>query len=110
MIGAMRATTPPLPPPLASRYAALRAGALPILQTAIAAGAAWFLAHDVIGHTTPFFAPISATIVLGLAPGRRIRRAIEMAFGVALGIGLGDVLVNVIGSGAVQITVVVLVA
>jgi uncharacterized membrane protein YgaE (UPF0421/DUF939 family) len=113
MIGAMRAITtplPPLPPPVVSRVDALRAAAMPILQCAIAAGVAWFVAHNLIGHVTPFFAPISATIALGLAPGRRSRRAVELTLGVAFGIAVGDVLVSLIGSGAWQISVVVVIA
>jgi uncharacterized membrane protein YgaE (UPF0421/DUF939 family) len=95
---------------IASRIAMLRAGAMPTLQTAVAAGAAWFVAHDLIGHRQPFFAPIAATIALGLAPGRRSRRAVEMAIGVAFGIAIGDLLVRQIGSGAIQIAIVVAVA
>src|SRR5258705_4305024 len=96
--------------PIASRVATLRAGAMPTLQTAVGAGLAWFVAHDLIGHAQPFFAPIAATIALGLAPGRRSRRAVEMAVGVAFGIAIGDLLVSQIGSGALQIAVVVAVA
>lgn len=88
----------------------LRAGAMPTLQTAVAAGVAWFVAQDVIGHAQPFFAPIAASIALGLAPGRRSRRAVEMAIGVAFGIATGDLLVTQIGSGAIQIAIVVAVA
>jgi uncharacterized membrane protein YgaE (UPF0421/DUF939 family) len=95
---------------IASRVAMLRAGAMPMLQTAVAAGAAWFVAHDLVGHRQPFFAPIAATIALGLAPGRRSRRAVEMAVGVAFGIAIGDLLVRQIGSGAIQIAIVVAVA
>ena len=94
---------------IASRVARLRAGAMPILQTAVAAGAAWFVAHDLVGHAQPFFAPIAATIALGLAPGRRSRR-VEMAVGVAFGIAIGDLLVRWIGTGALQIALVVAVA
>ena len=95
---------------IASRVAMLRAGAMPTLQTAVAAGVAWFVAHDLVGHAQPFFAPIAATIALGLAPGRRSRRAVEMAIGVAFGIAIGDLLVTWIGSGAIQIAIVVAVA
>jgi uncharacterized membrane protein YgaE (UPF0421/DUF939 family) len=95
---------------IASRVARLRAGAMPTLQTAVAAGAAWFVAHDLVGHAQPFFAPIAATIALGLAPGRRSRRAVEMAVGVAFGIAVGDLLVRWIGTGALQIALVVAVA
>jgi uncharacterized membrane protein YgaE (UPF0421/DUF939 family) len=111
MIGAMRSITPPpLPPPVVSRVDALRAAAMPIVQCSVAAGVAWFVAHNLIGHQTPFFAPISATIALGLAPGRRSRRAVELTLGVAFGIAVGDLLVSLIGSGAWQISVVVVIA
>jgi uncharacterized membrane protein YgaE (UPF0421/DUF939 family) len=110
MIDTMRAITPPLPPPVLNRVAAVRAAAMPILQCAVGAGLAWFIAHNLIGHPRPFFAPIAATIALGLAPGRRSRRAVELTLGVAFGIAVGDVLVSVIGSGAWQISVVVVIA
>ena len=57
------------------RVRELRMTGVPILQAAAAAGAAWALAHYVLGHAHPFFAPIAATIVLGLVPGRRTRRS-----------------------------------
>ena len=88
----------------------LRAAGIPVLQAAAAAGIAWAIAHDVLDHARPFFAPIAATIVLGLAPGRRSRRAVEMVIGVALGIAVGDLLIAAIGSGAAQIALVVLLA
>ena len=76
----------------------------------MAAGIAWAVAHNALGHARPFFAPIAATIVLGFAPGRRGRRAVEMVIGVAVGIGVGDLLIALIGSGAAQIALVVLLA
>jgi hypothetical protein len=80
----------------------LRGGWLPILQTALAACAAWFLAVLVLGIDRPTFAPIAAVIVLGLAVGERGRRAVELTLGVAIGIALADLLVSVVGVGAVQ--------
>ena len=47
-------------------------------QCAIAAGVAWFIAHDVVGHTTPFFAPIAAVLCLGTSYGQRLRRVAEV--------------------------------
>jgi uncharacterized membrane protein YgaE (UPF0421/DUF939 family) len=84
--------------------------ATPLVQTAVAAGISWVIAQDLIGHGNAFFAPIAAVIVLGIAPGGHRRRAVEVAFGVAVGIGVADLLIRVIGSGAVQIAVVVLLA
>ena len=51
----------------------LRSGWLPILQTAVAACLAWFLAVLILGLERPTFAPIAAVIVLGLAVGERRR-------------------------------------
>jgi uncharacterized membrane protein YgaE (UPF0421/DUF939 family) len=88
----------------------LRAAAVPVLQAAAAAGIAWAIAHDLLDHPRPFFAPVAATIVLGLVPGRRSRRAVEMVIGVAVGIAVGDLLIAAIGSGAAQIALVVVLA
>ena len=89
----------------------LRDGWLPILQTALAACAAWFLAVLVLGIDRPTFAPIAAVIVLGLAVGERGRRAVELTLGVAfVGVAIGDLLVSVVGIGAVQAGAVVVLA
>lgn len=92
------------------RVAALRALVLPIAQSAIAASLAWYLAHDVIGHRSAFFAPIAALIALGVGAANRPRRVIELTLGVAVGIGVGDVLIWGIGSGAWQLGLVVFLA
>src|SRR5699024_7169704 len=73
---------------------------LPILQCGLAAGVAWLIAHDVVGHERPFFAPVAAAIALGTGMGRRLRRGDEPVFGVIVGVGLGDLLIAQIGSGA----------
>ena len=89
------------------RAEVLRALAVPIVQSAIAAGLAWYLAHDVIGHSRAFFAPIAALIALGVGVANRPRRVAELTLGVAVGIGVGDVLIWGIGSGAWQLGLVV---
>ena len=73
-----------------------------ILQTAVAATVAWFLALLILGHERPAFAPIAAVISLGLAVGERSKRVAELTLGVALGVAIGDLLVSVIGVGSVQ--------
>jgi uncharacterized membrane protein YgaE (UPF0421/DUF939 family) len=78
-----------------------------IAQCAVAAGVAWWIAHDVVGHTAPFFAPVAAVVSLGTSYGQRLRRIAEVAVGVALGIFGGDLLVRLIGTGAWQIALVV---
>ena len=92
------------------RLEALRTLGVPIAQSALAAALAWFLAHDVIGHTKPFFAPIAALIALGVGVANRPRRVAELTLGVAVGIGVGDVLVWGIGSGTWQLGLVVALA
>lgn len=87
-----------------------RASALPIFQCAIAAAVAWWVATEVIGHQTPFFAPMAAVISLGLSLGARFRRSIELVAGVSIGIGVGDLLINRIGAGSWQIALVVFLA
>ncbi|WP_084721768.1 FUSC family protein [Rhodococcus marinonascens] len=81
--------------------------ALPILQCAVAAGSAWWVATVIIGHPSPFFAPIAAVVSLGLSLGARLRRSVELVAGVTIGIGIGDLLIAVIGTGTWQITLVV---
>ena len=88
----------------------LRTSALPIVQCGVAAGAAWLVAHDLVGHERPFFAPIAAVISLGVSLANRTRRAVELVVGVSLGVLVADLLISVIGSGWWQITVVVILA
>jgi uncharacterized membrane protein YgaE (UPF0421/DUF939 family) len=88
---------------LRSRRERLVETARPILHTSVAAAAAWYVAHDLVGHTAPFFAPTSAVVTLGLTVGQRRRRAVEIGLGVAVGILVADLLVSVIGTGTWQI-------
>jgi uncharacterized membrane protein YgaE (UPF0421/DUF939 family) len=81
----------------------------PILQTALAAGVAWYVAHDLLGHRQPFFAPIAAAVALATTHLERSRRTVQMVIGVLLGIGVSELLHPLVGNGAVSIGVVVLV-
>jgi uncharacterized membrane protein YgaE (UPF0421/DUF939 family) len=92
------------------RLGRLRLEVAAAAQSGIAAGLAWFIAHNLLGHPRPFFAPIAAVIVLSAAVGQRWRRAVELVFGVAVGIAVGDVLVLLVGVGPIQIAVVVMLA
>ncbi len=96
--------------PLGEAVSRLRAGALPIAQTAVAASLAWFLASVVLGHERPFFAAIAAVISLGVVVGQEGRRVLELVFGVACGLAVADVVVRLIGTGTVQIGVVIALA
>jgi uncharacterized membrane protein YgaE (UPF0421/DUF939 family) len=64
----------------------LRINGWPVVQTAVAASVAYFLAVLLFGHERPFFAPIAAVICLGVTLGQRWRRAVELVFGVAVGL------------------------
>jgi len=92
------------------RVRRLRSKAWHIGQCGVAAGVAWFVAKDLLGHTSPFFAPISAVVSLGLTYGQRRQRVVEMTIGVAIGVLVGDLLVKVMGSGAWQMGLIVALA
>lgn len=95
---------------LRDRVRRVRMNVLLALQAGIAAGLAWLIAHELIGHRAPFFAPIAAVITLAVSVGQRLRRAFELVFGVAIGIAVGDVLIYLIGTGPWQIGLVVTLA
>ena len=95
---------------ISSRLGRLRSRAFLLVQSALAAGVAWWVACDVLAHPTPFFAPIVAVVCLGISYGQRLRRVIEVAVGVAVGVFTADLFVSVAGTGGWQITVVVIVA
>ncbi|MFN8150788.1 MAG: FUSC family protein [Solirubrobacterales bacterium] len=93
-----------------SRLRDLREVWLPIVQVGVAAALSYLIAQQLIGHGSPFFAPIAAVLTLGLSVGQRGRRAIELGVGVALGIGVADVLVMLIGTGVWQVGLIVALA
>ena len=90
-----------------ARVQRLRSKSWQIGQCAVAAGVAWFIAADLLGHTTPFFAPVAAVVALGTSYGQRLRRVAEVTVGVAVGVFLADLLVVWLGSGAWQIALIV---
>src|SRR5436190_21431853 len=92
------------------RAAALRSARGQVVQMSIAARLSWLVAHYLIGHANTYFAPVASTIVLGVVPGERSRRAVEMVLGIVVGIGTAVAIIQVIGSGALQISLVVLLA
>ena len=70
------------------------------MQTSVAAGLAWYIAHDLLRHPQPFFAPIAAAVCLSTSNVLRAQRAMQMMIGVALGIGMGAVVQGLLGTGA----------
>ncbi len=82
----------------------------PILQTAVAAVGAWYVAVLLGVEQRPAFASIAAVISLGAAFGERRKRAVQLTGGVMLGIVLADLLLRAIGSGLGQIGLLVVLA
>lgn len=93
-----------------TRVERLRSKGWQVGQCAVAAGVAWFVARDLLDHSTPFFAPIAAVVCLGTSYGQRLRRVLEVMIGVAVGVLIGDLLVAAIGSGAWQLALIVALA
>ena len=94
---------------VADARARLRESLWPCAQAAAAAGTAWLIAHDVLGHAQPFFAPIAAAIALSATSVRRGRRILQMVAGVMIGIGVGEAATWVMGTSALSIAITVLV-
>jgi uncharacterized membrane protein YgaE (UPF0421/DUF939 family) len=92
---------------VAARVARLKSKAWHIGQAAVAASVAWVVAADVLGHPTPFFAPIAAVVCLGTSYGQRLRRVAEVTIGVAVGVFVADLLVLAIGTGWWQLALIV---
>jgi uncharacterized membrane protein YgaE (UPF0421/DUF939 family) len=80
------------------------------VQTAIGAVLAWVVATAVLPEEQPIFASIAAVISLGAAFGQRGRRTVELVGGVVLGIGVAELIVAAIGTGPLQIGLLVLLA
>lgn len=78
-----------------------------IVQCAAAAAVAWWVASDLLGQPSPFFAPVAAIVCLGMSYGQRLRRTVEILLGVAVGVGVGDLFVSLAGVGVWQIAVTV---
>ncbi len=95
---------------MAARVDRLHSKLWMVAQCSLAAGTAWVVAELLLGHTTPFFAPITAVVCLGTTYGQRLRRVAEMTVGVCVGVGVGDLFVNTFGRGAWQIILVVALA
>lgn len=81
-----------------------------IIQCGLAAGLAYFLVEDVLGHAEPFFAPMAAIIVLSANMQGRTRRSLELVLGVAIGVGAGDFFVRTFGTGTLQMILMVWIA
>jgi uncharacterized membrane protein YccC len=83
------------------------AGIWPVVQSAVAAGLAWYAAMLVLGHDRPFVAAIAAVISVGAVAGQTMRRAAEWMLGVAVGLAVAGLVILAIGTGPVQTGVMV---
>jgi uncharacterized membrane protein YgaE (UPF0421/DUF939 family) len=77
-----------------------------VILASIAASLAWLIAHSLLGHAQPFFAPIAAAISLSTSRIQRSRRIVQMVVGVLLGIAIAELLSALIGTGTVAIGVI----
>lgn len=79
------------------------AGFWPIVLVSIAASLSYALSLWIFHHPYPFFAPVCVWVCLGFTTDRSMRRVAELGIGVTVGVGLGELIVRVIGFGALQI-------
>jgi len=78
-----------------------------LLRLSFATAGAFYFATHVLDHRQAFFAPIAAIIVLVAGVGLRGRILFELVLGVAFGVLMGELIILVIGRGAWQLALVV---
>jgi uncharacterized membrane protein YgaE (UPF0421/DUF939 family) len=81
-----------------------------ITQAAAAAALAWYIAHNLLGHPDPFFAPIAAAGAISASNVLHVQRAIQNISGVALGIIVGAVAKILLGTESTAIALAVFVS
>ncbi|MFT3970063.1 MAG: FUSC family protein [Micropruina sp.] len=81
----------------------MRGSLVPILMAGIAAWIAYAIAHELLEHPTPFFAPIASWICLGFTYNRVPRKVLEIGAGVALGVAIGELILATLGAGGWQL-------
>lgn len=88
----------------------LRSFAVIGVQAGLAAAIAWFLAYQVLRNPDPVFAPALAISAIASSIGQRIRRTLQLITGVVVGIAMGDLLIELVGTGPLQVGAVVAIA
>jgi uncharacterized membrane protein YgaE (UPF0421/DUF939 family) len=88
----------------------LRAALWPIAQTSVAASLAFYIAHSLVGHVQPFFAPIAAAVSMSASNDMRGQRAVQLVLGAALGIVMGISVQALLGTGPAALGVAVFLA
>ncbi len=76
----------------ASTWRRLRTGLPVIAQCGLAAGAAWWLASELLDHPNPVFAATAAIICLAGGKGERGRQAVDLLAGVIAGVVVGELI------------------
>jgi uncharacterized membrane protein YgaE (UPF0421/DUF939 family) len=79
-----------------------------VAQSAVGGSLAWLGSERLLNHPSPVFATVAAIVCLSTSHTNRLRRVVEMGLGVALGVFVGDVIAGVIGRGALQLGLIVL--
>ncbi len=88
----------------------LRGRLLAVVQTAAAAVVAWELAVLLLPDPRPAFASIAAVIAVGATNGERVGRAFQLVTGVVIGITVATLMLELLGTGAWQMGVLVILA
>jgi uncharacterized membrane protein YgaE (UPF0421/DUF939 family) len=80
------------------------------VQIVVAATVSYFVAHTLLGHAYPVVAVTVTISALGFTRDARPRRVLESVIGILVGIVLAEVLLLLIGTGALQIALVLFLA
>lgn len=81
-----------------------------IAEASVAAGLPWYIAHDVLGHPDPFFAPVAAAVCVSASNVFQGQRAVQNIVGVALGICLGATVQQLFGTESIAMAATVFAA
>src|SRR4051812_24758708 len=81
-----------------------------ILQTAVAALVAWYACVLLLPDPQPVFACIATVISIGATHGAHRQRALHLVAGVVTGLAVADAIIHLIGTGAPQLAVMVILA
>ncbi len=75
-----------LPARLRKQLSWLGTPAIQAAKTAVAAGAAWFIAADLLGNTIPVFAPLAALLTVQVTVWDSVARGLQRVLGVVVGV------------------------
>ncbi len=96
--------------PLKTRFDAVKRCSPRHALVAVGALASYWVSYHLWGHPRPYFAPLATVIVLGVSVGTQIRRAAQLVIGIGLGLIVADGVVQVVGTGPWQLTLIIFLA